>query len=147
MRGATAGGTVKRLAEPPGGGRVKRARSAITGGVGARCGGPRTKSPAARPPAAGAKRRRRKNGGRGSLSLRHSASSARLCGQLILKLPDDRHLADLLTHLRRNGRIAYYVSDREVEVLVLDGPDDAAVASLIAEWDAGHPDAPIARSG
>jgi hypothetical protein len=64
---------------------------------------------------------------------------------VILQLPDDAHLADLLGYLRENGRIAYYVGEQAVEVLTLQPSDRATVTRLLDAWDAEHPDASTKR--
>lgn len=58
---------------------------------------------------------------------------------LLIRLPHERLLAELLIYLRQHRRIAYYVSNDTIELVVLDRGDERAGRALVAQWQQQHP--------
>ena len=60
-----------------------------------------------------------------------------------IRLHDGRLLADLLSHMREGGCIAYFQTNESIEVLrpTRGGAEAGEIRELLARWSAAHPGA------
>ncbi len=61
---------------------------------------------------------------------------------MLIRLPHEWLLAELLIFLRQNRRIAYYVGNDAIEMIALDLAEEATGHALVAAWQQQHPEVP-----